>query len=201
MKRVASTMLTGRASVARRATLESCCFVHHGPQHPSKSTPWERKALQVKDTDVQNPYMDLIRDTHDPSMQLKTLEDELKGTIGKALGKQGEKILDAMRKMKDKYDAYEKVLTQHDCVQNHPEVIACAHGYNEVQKEAVKARWELIVHRQAIGMIVNNHKFVMDQYPISDPIPIPKSKDESDGESSEEKVPVPKKKFGDQLDW
>jgi len=47
------------------------------------STSWERGAKLVKDVDkVSNRYLEAIRETHDPSFHIKTIEDELKETIG-----------------------------------------------------------------------------------------------------------------------
>ena len=197
-----------------RVSQEIFRLVHHGPRGPGdKSTPWERKAYDVKDTDQSNPYLDLIRDTHDPSMQLKTLEDELKGTIGRALGKQGEKILDALRQMKQHYDDYEEALRECDYCQHDKRVIQHAQQFNAVRERAVHARWELIVHRQAVGMIVNNHRYVLEQYPIADAIPVPKATDSDENDSnsldesqtqqdaSSSKQKPCKKEWGDQLDW
>ena len=40
-------------------------------KEPSKSTStWERGAIAVKNIDVTNPYLESIRDTHDPSLHL-----------------------------------------------------------------------------------------------------------------------------------
>ena len=147
-------------------------WVHHGPQRPS-SSPWERKAVQVKNTDLNNPYLDLIRDTHDPSMQLKTMEEELKGTIGKALGKQGDKILYALERLQEEYQQYQTLLEQHDNDCHHPQVVERAQQYNTVRQQAIQARWELLVHRQAVGLIVNNHMYIMKHYPIPDAIVVP----------------------------
>lgn len=59
----------------------------NGPS--SSQTTWQRAAVRVKNTEIEknNPYLELIRDTHDPSLHLKTIEEELQGSIGKALGK------------------------------------------------------------------------------------------------------------------
>ena len=66
-----------------------------GPSTRLKS--WESGARLVRNTTVENnKYLEHIREVHDPSQHLKTIEDELKGTIGKALGKQGEKVLQAL---------------------------------------------------------------------------------------------------------
>ena len=93
-------------------------------KEPSKSTStWERGAIAVKNIDVTNPYLESIRDTHDPSLHLKTIEDELKGTIGKALGKQSEKILLQVRLMSTEYQNYMTLIEQHDNNSNHPSVL------------------------------------------------------------------------------
>jgi hypothetical protein len=73
--------------------------------HETKTTPkgpvWERVAVAVKcaKKEESNLYMDAIRSSHDPVQNLKTIEDELKGTIGKALGRQGHKIRHALQSM------------------------------------------------------------------------------------------------------
>jgi hypothetical protein len=124
----------------------------------------------VKNIDVTNKYLEHIRDVHDPSMHIKSLEDELRGTMGKALGKQGEKILVALQNMKQELDRYHRLLDQNHSLSS-PDVLKHALQYNYYRKQAETARWELIVHRQAIGFIVDNHKFVCDKYPISPALP------------------------------
>lgn len=163
---------------------------------PSTTT-WERSAVRIKNTDDTNPYLEAIRDTHDPTMHLKTIEDELKGTIGKALGKQGDKILNSLRRMSDEFQKYETLLETHETI-DHPDVQASAIRYNEIRKQAIQARWELMVHRQAAGFIVNNHQYVMEHYPISEALPLSANEEANKPSSSKENA---KKKFGDQLDW
>ena len=133
-------------------------------------------------------------------MHLKTIEDELKGTIGKALGKQGDKILSAVQRMRDEFVQYQELVTKHETVQ-HPAVQACAVRYNDLRKQAIQARWELMVHRQAAGFIVNNHSYVMKHYPISEALPLSSSEEEEEKQKKEASPDKPKKKFGDQLDW
>lgn len=149
---------------------------------------WERMAVAVKctDKDTTNSYLDTIRATHDPSLHLKTVEDELKGTIGKALGRQGQKIMHAIRKMDKELLRYFELIKEHNDKKfkdkpmkdeysyftNREDVIQAAKNYNEYRKQALQARWELTVHRQAVGFIVNNHNYVNEQYPIKAAIPI-----------------------------
>jgi hypothetical protein len=64
----------------------------------------------IKNTKIENEYLEHMRDLHDPSLHLKTIKDELKGTIGKTLGKQGEKILMYAHIMHTKHEKYEELL-------------------------------------------------------------------------------------------
>ena len=175
-----------------------------GPTEKLKS--WESGAKMIKDPKLldNNQYMDHIRAVHDPSLHVKTLEDELKGTIGEALGKQGHKILNALRLMEQERQRYQELLLDgNDNDANAARrlvVIESAKQYNAHRQSCIQARWELIVHRQAVGFIVGNHKYVMGKFPIGEPLPEDLN---FSAEKTEEPVEAPqnKKKFGDQLDW
>eukprot|EP00559_Dactyliosolen_fragilissimus_P004915 CAMPEP_0184869470 /NCGR_PEP_ID=MMETSP0580-20130426/34184_1 /TAXON_ID=1118495 /ORGANISM="Dactyliosolen fragilissimus" /LENGTH=215 /DNA_ID=CAMNT_0027370973 /DNA_START=45 /DNA_END=689 /DNA_ORIENTATION=+ len=180
---------------------------------PSKaSNTWERGAKLVKNTDVTNQYLEHIRDVHDPSLHLKTIEDELKGTIGKALGRQGQKILDALKSMQKEGDSYHNILRQTDSDIPCNDAVNAklnyhANKYNDFRSQALKARWELLVHRQAVGFVVNNHKFVHEKFPIPEAIRT-SFHDESDHKSSSnlksstiQTLEPVKRNFGNQLHW
>jgi hypothetical protein len=155
------------------------------PAKPTKS--WERSAKLVKNIDKSNAYLEHIRESHDPSMQLKTLEDELKQTMGKALGKQGEKINNALllvaeegRKIETILSSFsiEKLCINDDDVllmdeETKKDVYLAVERYNHYIKDAEKARWELLVHRQAIGFITQNHRYLNEKFPIPDKIRLP----------------------------
>lgn len=180
------------------------------------SAVWERMAVAVKysEKESNNTYLNTIRATHDPTLELKTVEDELKGTIGKALGRQGHKILHAKQLMERELERYNSLILTHSSTNNanfHPDVINSARNYNEYRKQALQARWELTVQRQAAGFIVNNHNYVTEQYPINAALPVPtKNKDEAGNaincmtsanitSTSTEKDK--KVRFTDQLQW
>ncbi len=212
----------------------STSFTVNMPSPSTKS--WERSAKLVKNTDTSNQYLEHIRDIHDPSMQLKTLEDELKGTMGKALGKQGEKVLYYLQKMNEEREKYVTILlrmgvqieyndrgkgkdldlsTQLD--EKHVEGLSEKHkqeiyhivqSHNQNRKDAMKARWELLVHRQAVGFITNNHRFVNEKFPIPENIVLPNGfgdwesikGDDRLNSSNRIREPVTRN-FGDQLHW
>ena len=170
-------------------------------------------AVAVKYSEKEtNTYLNTIRATHDPAMELKTVEDELKGTIGKALGRQGHKILHAKKLMDNELERYNMLVKSHSTTGNskiHPDIINSAVNYNEYRRLALQARWELTVQRQAAGFIVNNHNYVTEQYPIAAALPVPdknsasantvNEKSTTDSPASVDKDR--KVKFTDQLQW
>jgi hypothetical protein len=178
------------------------------------STTWQRTAQKIKNTTTNtnvdvattsisnsnNPYyLKQIRDMHDPSLHIKTLEEELLGSIGQALGKQGEKIEICLRNMQKHLQAYQQALQQvirvddddddnarrHAIVENHnvkeeeegeekvaATTLAAARAYNQARQQAIQARWELLVHQQAAGFLVDNHNHVTRLYPIGPALPV-----------------------------
>jgi hypothetical protein len=189
----------------RRGALRALSYSANGPS--ATQTTWQRAAVRVKNTETEknNSYLDLIRDTHDPSLHLKTIEEELQGSIGKALGKQGQKILLYVHLMHQEYQRYETLLQQAasaDDIQNiRTELSQAALAYNEHRKQAIQARWELMVHRQAAGFIVNNHQHVMEHYPIAEALLIDYDDKETSSKSENTRKEKKIQQFGDQLDW
>ena len=121
------------------------------------------------------------------------------GAIGKALGKQGEKVLFAIREMKQHHIQYTKQIKD----QSYNEAFQSAQMYNNARTKAIKARWELL---QAVGFTVDNHSVVHDTYNIGEQLPTrledivdecgePKRQNHDVDESTK------KKKWGDQLSW
>lgn len=155
------------------------------------------------------PYLDKMRaEVVDPGLQIKTIEDELCGAIGKALGKQCDKIFLAMRDMKNERIRYIEHIERNELNQ----ALEYANRHNEARKRAIKARWELLVHRQAVGFTVDNHKIVHDTYPISAALPdtmdalqeiSPGLDNPNNGATDTETIQkdLTKEKFPDQLDW
>ena len=183
------------------------------PVKPSKT--WERSAKLVKNIDVTNPYLDRVRaEVVDPALQIKTIEDELCGAIGKALGKQGEKVLMRIREREEERVRF----LEHLAGRAHDEAMQSARRHNEARERAVTARWELLVHRQAVGFTVDNHSVVHQTFPIAGPLPVrmeeviamappeggvdggDDDRKSMNRDSSSEQRPQ-KKVWGDQLSW
>ncbi len=158
---------------------------------------WESGARTVQNPKLENKYLEHIRDVHDPSQHLKTIEDELKGTIGKALGKQAQKIHMYAKLMDQERQKYEDLLANASDDQH--AINECAINHNNWRKDCLHARWELIVHRQAVGFTVGNHKYVQDNFPVGDELPV-NEKGSGDSKKSTKKKKTTKQ-FTDQLDW
>ena len=101
--------------------------------------------------------------------------------------------------MKDHALQYNQFMSE----QSFHEAIDFAHRYNDARERALKARWELLVHRQAVGFTVGNHAYVMNAFRIPDPLPVKLDdlKPNSENMKQSEKDIPKKEKFGDQLDW
>jgi hypothetical protein len=150
--------------------------------------------------------------------QLSIVTTDKPGSIGSALGKQSGKIMNYTLLMEKELEKY------HDLVQKQQQTGNLSDGtiaadtaaleeiaakYNELREHALKSRWELTVHRQAAGFIVNNYQDVDKYHPIGAKLTVDKSAVRVDGGagadgSITERAAAQKpeeKKFGDQLDW
>ena len=178
----------------------------------SSTTAWERTAVRCKDPKQHdNKYIQEIRTTvHDsPAMHLKSLQDELQSAVGQALGRQGAKVLRAIQAVHAIQDEYEQLLmnnNKHD-PHNHAHLIQqCIERHAKARQAAVQVRWELMVHRQAAGFLVNNHAVVTETFPIPGPI-VPNDNDEEKSETGKGQSGIAaseasrKPQYGDQLDW
>ena len=187
--------------------------VFHSTSEKHNSKPWERSATLVKNISVSNQYLEHIRESHDPSLQIKTIEDELKGTMGKALGKAGEKVTTAIRCMQQEKRLSNQWLETHGVVENDAsivdskrkeEITRIVARFNDYRIQAIQARWELMVHRQAIGFTVNNQKTLAEIFHIEDALSVPwnNPKGSCNLNASNIMAEQPsKKQFSDQLDW
>lgn len=114
------------------------------------------------------------------------------------------------RLMHQEREKYEALLEQKDNANNTQQqqidekLLQHSQQHNLYRKDCVQARWELIVHRQAVGFIVGNHKYVTEKFPIAEALPEGNANDGDEaatGSDDDNKTKKPKKAFGDQLDW
>jgi hypothetical protein len=87
-------------------------YIRYSAKAPTAATSsWKRTAKLVKKTTVQNQYLEHIREIHSPEMQHRTMEDEIKGTMGMgmALGKQAHKIEMYITLMEEQFEEYQSL--------------------------------------------------------------------------------------------
>lgn len=116
------------------------------------------------------------------------------------MGKQGDKILNAIREMKEHKLRYEQSISE----ESFHDAIDFGHRYNDARERAITARWELLVHRQAVGFTIGNYSYVHNVFPIPDALKIDDlmpNDDTMQQTKPSETVKPKKEKFGDQLDW
>lgn len=195
----------------------------------AESTSWERGARLVKSSaETGGRYAKEVLDAagNNPAMHLKTIEDELRGTMGKALGKQGDKILRACACMDEERERHGALIQELEAAELtlddqwaegsgdtaaaaaaakiREKVLESAILHNEHRSRAMQGRWELKVHRQAVGFLVDNHNTVDKYFPIGGALPVVVSGDaKGDGEegSDDGAGKAATARFGTQLDW
>lgn len=88
----------------------------------------------------------------------------------------------AVRNMEKELRIYQELFIEsssvNDDIHHKRKIKDCMERYNEHRRLAIKARWELLVHRQAAGFIVRNNEYVMKHYPIADALIEPISEQE-----------------------
>eukprot|EP00978_Attheya_sp_CCMP212_P035458 scaffold154456_cov61-Attheya_sp.AAC.1 len=188
--------------------------------HDKQETSWGRSAKRIQNVATGitkgDKYAQQIREedmvSTDPATHVKTLENEVQAVMGQALGRQAEKITHAKREMDTHWTKYQTLLlllsnnnnedddNDNATTNNVPALNECAKLYNFHRERAKKARWELLVHRQAVGFVVDNHRVVHELFPIGDALPILDTASSKIAPDQQHGAPKPQR-FGSQLDW
>jgi len=122
-----------------------------------REPPWKSLVRELGDSGFSSPYLDRLRRRVDPAQAQQQLETEIVGEIAAALGRAGEKVDYALLRLEVASREIEEASTPRD----RRKQIA---DFNRLRDEALAARLELRIHREAIG-IRRNH--LLDAtYPI-----------------------------------
>jgi len=92
-----------------------------------------------------------------------SLEQEVLSEMASSMRRAEDKVLAALDTLEQAYAAVEAaagIQTRHDAIAR----------YNEAREVARVARWEMIVHREAIGL--RDSRLVRDRYPIPKQLPL-----------------------------
>jgi hypothetical protein len=122
-----------------------------------RSPPWKALVTALTDSGHQSPYLDRLRQRLDVEQAHATLEREIVQEIAAALGRTASKLDHALLEL-------ELAGKDLDAAVTPDERAACAARFDALRAHALRARHELLIHREAVGIRRND---VLEQlYPV-----------------------------------
>jgi len=138
-----------------------------GPAVIEGGSAWERLAGQMQDEGFRSPYMDKLHakvpSASTPEAAVKGVEDEIKGEIAASLSSAESKIHRALALLEYAKERAARAASK-------SEEKEAVEAYNAIRREAMVARHNLLVQRQACGFKTGNVAQVEAQYPIPPPL-------------------------------
>jgi hypothetical protein len=122
-----------------------------------REAPWTKLVRELKDTGYESPYLDRLRARLDPSEAVARLETEIVQEMAHALGRTGDRLNYALLRLELAARAIDEA----------PDEDARAdriRTFNALRSEALDARRNLLIHREAIG--IRRNKLLDELYPI-----------------------------------
>jgi hypothetical protein len=126
------------------------------------SSPWKSLIRDLRDDEARRPYLDDVRRRVGVVEAHAELEREIAREIAAALGRSAAKVTDAMARLEDAGRAV--AAAQLDADERDRRMAR----FNALRREALTARHELLIHREAVGMRRNEALEIM--YPIPAPL-------------------------------
>lgn len=118
--------------------------------------PWQALVRELRDAGCESPYLERLRARHDVAAAQEQLEKEIVREMAEALGRAGEKVDVALLRL----DLAGRTLAAADPAERDRLVDA----YNARRDEALRARHELRIHREAVG--IRRNEMLDREYPI-----------------------------------
>lgn len=122
-----------------------------------REVPWLKLVRELKDTGYESPYLDRLRARLDPAEAVARLETEIVQEMAQALGRTEDKLNYALLRLElagREVDRASDDTTRETLVQ----------AFNARRAEAIDARRNLAIHREAIGF--RRNKVLEEVYPI-----------------------------------
>ena len=122
-----------------------------------RDAPWTRLVRELKDTGYESPYLDRLRARLDPAEAVSRLETEIVQEMAQALGRTEDKLNYALLRLElaaRAIDTAPDELVRYDRTKE----------FNALRDEAIQARRNLQIHREAIG--IRRNRMLDDLYPI-----------------------------------
>ena len=119
--------------------------------------PWQALVRQLTDAGYESPYLDRLRARVDPAQAQDTLEQEIIREMAAALGRAEDKLNAALLRLELAGRALAAAI---DRGERRDRAIA----FNAERVQALRARWELTIQREAVGM--RRNEMLERLYPI-----------------------------------
>lgn len=122
-----------------------------------REAPWTRLVRELKDTGYESPYLDRLRARLDPAEAVARLETEIVQEMAQALGRTEDKLNYALLRLElaaRAIDTAPDQLVRYERVKE----------FNALREDAIQARRNLQIHREAIG--IRRNRMLDDLYPI-----------------------------------
>jgi len=119
--------------------------------------PWQTLVRELRDDSFTSPYLERLRSRHDVAAAQQQLERDIIREMAEALGRAGEKVDLALLEL----DVARRALSTATDANERARLTA---AFNARRAEALKARQELRVHREAVG--IRRNDCLDAQYPI-----------------------------------
>lgn len=123
-----------------------------------REPPWTSLVKSLTDAGHESPYLDRLRARLDPGRAHLELEMEIRAEIASALGRAEDKVNAALLRLEL---AARRLAAEPPGAPARWRLVA---DFNALREEALHARWELLVHREAVGF--RRNAILHELYPV-----------------------------------
>ncbi len=128
-----------------------------------RDRPWRTLVRELTEAGHESPYLDRLRQRLDVAQGRTALEIEIVHEMATALGRAEEKLLVALLELEIAALALDGAT---DARERRDRVV----DFNAARERALRRRWELGIHREAIG--IGRNEILEGMYPIAGRVPL-----------------------------
>ena len=110
-----------------------------------RAPPWKNLVRDLSDAGFDSPYLERLKRRVDVELATEELEREIVQEMASALGRAGDKVDYAFLRL----DVVARAI---DCAATPGERRKRIEQWNALREEAIEARYELRIHREAVGL-------------------------------------------------
>ncbi len=122
-----------------------------------RTPPWKNLVRELSRSGFESPYLDRLKKKVDVELATEELEKEIVQEMASALGRAGDKVDYALLRL----DVVARAI---DDASTPGERRAEVARWNALREEAIQARYELRIHREAVG--IRRNRVLETMYPI-----------------------------------